>query len=146
VTDAYKDSSKSNASYFITLVHNIRGRWWGYGRGWTYLLYSYYILFLCNRQQQVSLIECCLTWNCAWSKGVSLNSSKMAPTDIHWRLLNIYGDQIVDVSKVKIGLHGQHFPSNEAVTAAVKQCVTTASAHFYKDDHALSWFIVDENA
>jgi len=32
---------------------------------------------------------------------------------------------------MKDGLHGQHFPSS-AITAAVKQRVTSASADFYK--------------
>ena len=30
-----------------------------------------------------------------------LHAEKMAPTDIHWHFLNIYGDQTVDVSTVK---------------------------------------------
>jgi len=37
-------------------------------------------------------------------KGMSLNSStkkKIAPIDIHWHLLNIHGDQTVDVSTVR---------------------------------------------
>ena len=39
-----------------------------------------------------------------WSKGVTMNSSmqkKIAPTDIYQCLLNIYGDQTVNVSTVK---------------------------------------------
>ena len=50
-----------------------------------------------------------------------LHVGKMAPTDIHRSLLNVYGDKTVDVSRVKFGLHGQHFPSNDAIIAAVKQ-------------------------
>jgi len=33
---------------------------------------------------------------------------------------------------MKDGLHGQHFPSNYALTAAVKQQVTSAGADSYK--------------
>jgi len=32
-----------------------------------------------------------------------LRAEKMAPTDIHWCLLNVYGDQPVDVSTVMWG-------------------------------------------
>jgi len=49
----------------------------------------------------------CLTWKYVWSKGVSLNSSmqkKMAPTDTHWCLLNVCGDQTMDVSTRKWGV------------------------------------------
>ena len=34
-----------------------------------------------------------------------LHVEKIAPIDIHWHLLNIYGDQTMDVSTVKVGLH-----------------------------------------
>ncbi len=45
-----------------------------------------------------------LAWKFVWNKGVELNSSmqkKMAPTDIHQCLLNVYGYQTVDVNTVK---------------------------------------------
>ena len=61
-----------------------------------------------------------------------LHMEKMAPTDIHQHLLNIYGDQTVDVSTVKAGLCGQCFPSNDVVVAVVKQRVTSAGADFYE--------------
>ena len=65
----------------------------------------HYILLLCDRWQQGgSLTKWCLTWKCLWSKGVSLNFSvweKMALTDIHRCLLNVYRDQTVDVSTVR---------------------------------------------
>lgn len=35
---------------------------------------------------------------------------KIAPNNIHRLLLNIYGDQAVNVSTLKAGLHGQHLP------------------------------------
>ena len=69
-------SSESSASYFIMVVHNHRGGCWCYGsRGRTFLSIFCYILFLHDRwQQRSSLTEWHLTWNCIWSKGVSLNS------------------------------------------------------------------------
>jgi len=39
-----------------------------------------------------------------WRKGVQINScmlEKIAPIDINWYLLNIYGDQTVDASAVR---------------------------------------------
>lgn len=45
----------------------------------------------------------------------------MAPVDIHFHLLNAYGDQIACVSTVKDGPHGQHFPSNSTGIVALKQ-------------------------
>ena len=38
----------------------------------------------------------------------------------------------MDVSTVKAGQCGQHFPSNNAIVAAVKQWVTSAGADFYE--------------
>jgi len=34
--------------------------------------------------------------------------------------MNVHGDQTVDVSTAKVGLSGQHFPSKNAIIAAVK--------------------------
>ena len=69
--------SESNASYFILLAHNVRGRcWWGGNRGWTFPPIFLYVLLPCDRwQQRGSLSQQCLTWKCRWSKGVSLNAS-----------------------------------------------------------------------
>jgi len=37
MTSKYMGYSKSNASYFIMLAHDTRGRWWWYGsRGWVF--------------------------------------------------------------------------------------------------------------
>ena len=42
----YEGSSKNNASYFIMLAHDIRGRCWCYGsRGWNFCQYS--VTFCC---------------------------------------------------------------------------------------------------
>ena len=45
----------------------------------------------------------CLTWECVWSKGLSLNSSmwkKIALVDIYGYFLNCYWDKTVNVSTV----------------------------------------------
>ena len=73
-----------------------------------------------------------------------LHTEKMESTGIHQHLLNIYGDQTVDVSTVKAGLCGQCFPSNDVVVAVVKQRVTSAGADFYEYGELL--FITGENA
>ena len=91
----YESFSKSNASYVIMLIHNVRGRCWWYGsRGWTFPPTFHCILLLCDRwQQRGSLTEWYLTWKCVWSKDVSLNSSvqkKRALINIHQHMLNIY--------------------------------------------------------
>ena len=95
--------SKSNTFYFTMLVHNIRGRCWSYGsRGWTFPPISRYILLPCDRwQQSGTLTKWCLTWKCRWSKGVPPNCSvwkKLHPLTFYGCLLNIYGDQTLDVS------------------------------------------------
>ena len=98
----HKGYSKSNASYFTILAHYLRGRCWWHGSKSSFSHQYCYVLLPCDRhQQRVSVIKWHLTWKCGWSKGVVLNSSlqkKNAPLDIHWFLLNIYGDQAVDVS------------------------------------------------
>ena len=48
------------------------------------------------------------------------HAENRAPIDIHQHLSNACRDQNVDLSTVKGGLHGQHFPSNEAIIQAVK--------------------------
>jgi len=77
--------------------------WWNGSRDCTFPPISHYILLPCDRwKQRGSLTEWHLTWKCIWSKGVSLNSSlqKNGPIGIYWCLLNIYGNQTVDVSTV----------------------------------------------
>ena len=71
----YEGCSKNNASHFIMLAHDARGRCWWYGcRGWTFPPVFCYVLLPCDIwQQRGSLIEWHLTWKCIWSKGVSLN-------------------------------------------------------------------------
>ena len=60
------------------------------------------------------------------------HAGQILPIDNHQHLLNAYGDQTVDVSTVKAGQCGQHFPSNNAIVAAGKQWVTSAGADFYE--------------
>ena len=75
--------------------------WWYGSRGWAFPTILHYMLLPCDRwQQRGSLTKWRQSWKCVWSKGVSMNSSmwkKMAPTDIHWHLLNVY----VNVSTVR---------------------------------------------
>ena len=109
--------SKSNASCFMILAHNVRGgcQWYG-SRGWTFPPIFHYILLLCDRwQQRGSLTKWCQPWKCIWSNSVSMNSSmqkKMAPTDIPWCLLNVYGYQTVDVGTVRWWV--VHFSSGDS--------------------------------
>ena len=72
----YYGCSKSNASYFIMLAHDVRGKWWYGSRGWTFPLIFPYIMSLCDeRQQRVSLTKWCLTGKRIWNKDMELNSS-----------------------------------------------------------------------
>ena len=57
-------------------------------------------------QQIGGLVGQHLAQKCIWSKGVELNSSmrkNTSPVDIHWCLLNAYGDHTVDVNTVRVG-------------------------------------------
>ena len=75
----YEGCSKSNASYFIVLAHNIRGRCWWYGsRGRTFPPVSHYLLLPWDRwKQRGSLTEWHLTWKC-WCVTEFLHAEKMA--------------------------------------------------------------------
>jgi len=92
-----KGCSRSNASYFVTLAHDIRGRcWWDGSRGWAFPSISHYI----------QTLQTVWHGSADEAKGVLLNSSmqkKWPPTDTHQHSLNIYGDQAVDVSTVRVG-------------------------------------------
>lgn len=113
----YGGCSEGNTFYVTVLAHDIRGGYWWYGnRGWTFppLLRSMLLLYD-RRQQRGSVTTWHLTWKCVWRKGVSLNFSKgkkMAPIDIHWCLLNIYGDQTVGISTERWRV--MHFSSNDS--------------------------------
>jgi len=89
----------------ILLFWWIDGCWWYVSTVWTFLPIFCYILLLQDRQQQRgSLTEWCLTWRMKQRCGAEfLHVGEMAPTDVHWHLLNVYGDQPVDVSTVRGG-------------------------------------------
>jgi len=95
---------EGNSSYFITLAHSVRdGCWWYDSKGWIFPPIFHYLLLPCDGwQQRGSLTKWRLTWKCAWSKDLSLNSSvvgkRMAHAEIYQSLLNVCGDQTVDVS------------------------------------------------
>jgi len=92
----FERCSESNASYFVMLVHNIRGRcWWSSSRGWTSQPILHYILLLGNRwPQKGSLtkwhLEVHMKQRCV---SEFLHVKKKSPTDIQWCFLNIYGDR-----------------------------------------------------
>jgi len=89
------------------LAHRVRdGCWWYGNRGRTFPPTFRYMLLPCGRwKQRDSLTQWYLTWKRVWSNDVELNSftiwEKMAPTDTYWCLLNVSGDQTVDVSTVR---------------------------------------------
>ena len=100
----YEGCSKSNASDFTTLIHSVRGGcWWSGSRGWTFPT-LHYILSLCNRWQHresekmASNMEVCMNQSCVTE---FLHAEKMAAIDIHSCLLNVYGNQTVDMSTVR---------------------------------------------
>ena len=99
----YKGCWESNASYFITLAYSVRSRWYG-NRGWTFPPIYCSVLLLCDRwQQRGTLTKWHLTWKCVKPRCVIEFShvEKTASTDIHGHLLNLSGDQTVDVSTVQ---------------------------------------------
>ena len=89
ISQIYDGCSKRNISFFVTLVHDIRGSCWWYGsREWTFPPIPRYIFLPCDRwQQRGTLTQWHLTWKCVWSKGVELNSSmrkEKSPPDACW--------------------------------------------------------------
>ena len=72
----YKGCSNGNASYFMTLVRNVRSRCWWYGsRGWTFQPKFCSMVLPCDRwQQRGSLTQWHLTGKRVWSKAASLKS------------------------------------------------------------------------
>ena len=93
----YETCSKSNASYFVMLAHDVSSGWWWYGsRGWTFPLH-FVAMWQTAAEAQPDSVE--------FDMGVQmkqrcvtefLHVEKIASIDIHWCLLNIYGDQTVD--------------------------------------------------
>jgi len=94
---------KSSAFHFTMLAHDIRGKWWYGSRCWTFSPVFHHTLLLWDRWQQRGILtKWWLMWKCVWRKGVSLNFSMLEKNaDTHQHLLNIYGDQMADVSSVR---------------------------------------------
>ena len=88
------------------LAHDVRGECCWYGsRGWTFPPIFRQILLPCDRWQHggqsdkmASDMEVRMKQRCIIE---FLHAEKIAPNDIHRRLLNVYGDQTVDVSTVR---------------------------------------------
>ena len=102
----YAGCSERNASCVMMLACNVRGKWWWYSsRGWLFPPIFSYISLLCDRwQQRGALTRWHLTEKHIWSQGVVFGSfmqKKIAPTDIHRCLLNVYRDQALDISTVR---------------------------------------------
>ena len=80
------------------------GCWWYGSRRWTFLL-IFCVILLFDRWQykgrqtdrMASGTEVCMQQRYVTDL---LGTEKISPTDIHWHLLNIYGDQTVDVNTV----------------------------------------------
>ena len=98
--------SGSNISCFTILARSVRGGCWMYGsRDGIFPSIFCYILYLCNRWQQrggqkkmVSDMKAHMKQRCVTE---FLCAEKNWTINIHWWLLNVYGDQTVDVSMVK---------------------------------------------
>ena len=94
-------------------AHDIRGGyWWNSSRAWTFPEILHYILLPCNTwKQRDTLTE----WK--WNKAkmyhwIPLHRKKMALIDIHQHLLNIYGDQTMDMRTVRQWV--VHFSSTDS--------------------------------
>ena len=85
------------------MLAQVRGRRWLYGsRGWTFPPVFCCILLPCDRwQQKDSLTKWHLTLKWVWSKGVPVNSSMRKKNGSHCYLLNVYGNQTVDMTTVR---------------------------------------------
>ena len=101
----YKGCSKSNAFYFMMSAHDIRGRWWWYGsRGTTFPPISFYILLPVTDSSRGKDWQNDI-WHGVFMKlrcGTEfLDVENITPFDIHQCLLNVSGDQTVDLNTVK---------------------------------------------
>jgi len=66
--------------------------------------YLYSVMCCCHVTDGSRGAKWYLTWKCEWNRSVGLNSSmkkKMAPVHVHWDLLDVSGDQAVDVGTVR---------------------------------------------
>ena len=121
------------------------GCWWYGSRGWIFQPVFHYILLPCNRWLQRSNVTKQTSHTEVHTKKryvtEFLHAEKIAPTDIHWCLLNVDGDQPTDVSTVRggwcISAVGQWYDRHAILQRAVQSCHTTKwraswSAHLCK--------------
>ena len=100
-----QDCFERIASYFITFTLNIRGGCWWYGsRGWTSHQYS--VIFFAVQQMAVDgqpdKMASDMKVRMKQRHVIKFpHAEKIASTDIHWHLLNVYEDQTVNVNTVK---------------------------------------------
>ena len=94
----YEGCSESKISNFVMLAHSVRAGCWYGSRGWTIPLILCYLLLPCDRWQQRGSLK-----NVIWHE--SAHEAKMChwippcgKSSTHWCLLNVFGDQTVDVS------------------------------------------------
>jgi len=91
----YEGCSESNASCFMMLAHSIRGWCWWYGsRGWTFPqtpLYFVAVWQLAAEGQSNKMASDVETYMKQRCRTAFLHMEKIAYTDIHWHLLNVYG-------------------------------------------------------
>ena len=104
-------------------------------RSWIFLPIFCYILLLCNRwQQRRSLTNCCLTWSVreakVWS-WIPPGRKKTAPPDTHQWLLNVYGDQTVNVNTARLLV--VCFSSRWCIIAVM---IATWKTNYNPDDHS----------
>jgi len=134
--------SESNACYFIMLAHKFTWGCWCYGStGWTIPPISHYMLLLCDRWQQRGTVWQHGVWHGSMeetkvSKWIPPGRKKMAPVDIHWCLLNISGDQTVDVSTVRRWM--MHFSSGDSGSLPLVQIFESMAYRllFFAGDNA----------
>jgi len=77
---AHEDCSESSASHFITLVCDVRGRWWWYGRGMVVVVepsHQHSVTFCCHVTEgsRGAVWQNGVCHRSVWTRGVSLNSS-----------------------------------------------------------------------
>ena len=89
----HEGCSESNASCFIMLAHDVREV--------TFPLYFVSMWHAAAEEQSDNVMPVMETHMKQVFVLEFLCEAKMTPTDIHWCLLNVYGDQTVDVSTMR---------------------------------------------
>ena len=112
----YEGCSKSNVSYFITSAHNTWSKWWYGKRDQTSRQHSFTWYCCVTDASRGVVIWCCMKKRCV---NEFLHVEKIASIEIRWCLLNIYGDQTVDVSTMR---------HNEAQWGTMRQWVVCFSS------------------